>query len=79
LDFPRDASATGRLKPGEGLQETAVTEQLLSVSRSSVREAFRQLDARSDRGLFHLRFQALDEVPESVMLSTQQSCRRCAR
>jgi DNA-binding GntR family transcriptional regulator len=43
VDILRDAIVTGRLKPGEHLKETAVAEQL-SVSRSPVREAFRQLE-----------------------------------
>lgn len=43
VDILRDAIMTGQLAPGERLKETAVAAQL-SVSRSPVREAFRQLE-----------------------------------
>ena len=70
MDFPRDASVTGMPKPGEDLQETTVAEQV-SGSRSSVREAFRQLDARSDPDLFHKCFQALEECQRASILIMQ--------
>jgi DNA-binding GntR family transcriptional regulator len=43
VDILRDAIVSGRLKPGEHLRETIIADQL-SVSRSPVREAFRQLE-----------------------------------
>jgi DNA-binding GntR family transcriptional regulator len=43
VDIIRDAIVSGGLKPGEHLKETAIANQL-SVSRSPVREAFRQLE-----------------------------------
>lgn len=43
VDMIRDAIVSGRLKPGEHLKETALAEQM-SVSRSPVREALRQLE-----------------------------------
>jgi DNA-binding GntR family transcriptional regulator len=43
VDILRDAIVSGRLLPGEHLKENAIAEQL-SVSRSPVREAFRQLE-----------------------------------
>lgn len=42
-DKLRTAIATGKLKPGEHLKETDIAAQM-SVSRSPVREAFRQLE-----------------------------------
>jgi DNA-binding GntR family transcriptional regulator len=43
VDMIRDAIVSGRLKPGEHLKETVLAEQM-SVSRSPVREALRQLE-----------------------------------
>ena len=43
LDMIRDAIMTGKLKPGEHLKEAVLAEQM-SVSRSPVREALRQLE-----------------------------------
>jgi DNA-binding GntR family transcriptional regulator len=43
VNIIRDAIMSGRLKPGEHLKETLIAEQM-SVSRSPVREAFRQLE-----------------------------------
>lgn len=43
VDILRDAIVSGQLRPGEHLKENAVAGQL-SVSRSPVREAFRQLE-----------------------------------
>lgn len=43
VDILRDAIVTGKFAPGEHLKETLVADQL-SVSRSPVREAFRQLE-----------------------------------
>ena len=43
VDMIRDAIVTGKLKPGEHLKETILAEQM-SVSRSPVREALRQLE-----------------------------------
>jgi len=42
-DMLRDAITSGKLKPGEHLKETELAEQM-SVSRSPVREALRQLE-----------------------------------
>lgn len=43
VDMIRDAIMTGKLKPGEHLKETVLAKQM-SVSRSPVREALRQLE-----------------------------------
>lgn len=43
VDILRDAIVSGQLRPGEHLKENAIAAQL-SVSRSPVREAFRQLE-----------------------------------
>ncbi len=43
VDILRDAIINGKLQPGEHLKESAIATQL-SVSRSPVREAFRQLE-----------------------------------
>jgi len=43
VDMIRDAIVTGKLSPGERLKENDLAEQM-SVSRSPVREAFRQLE-----------------------------------
>ncbi len=43
VDIIRDAIMSGKLKPGEHLKENAIADQLY-VSRSPVREAFRQLE-----------------------------------
>ena len=43
VDMIRDAIVTGQLKPGERLKESALARQM-SVSRSPVREALRQLE-----------------------------------
>jgi DNA-binding GntR family transcriptional regulator len=43
VDMIRDAIITGKLKPGEHLKETVLAKQM-SVSRSPVREALRQLE-----------------------------------
>ena len=43
VDMIRDAIVTGQLKPGERLKESLLASQM-SVSRSPVREALRQLE-----------------------------------
>jgi DNA-binding GntR family transcriptional regulator len=43
VDMLRDAIVTGKLKPGERLKENGLASQM-SVSRSPIREAFRQLE-----------------------------------
>jgi DNA-binding GntR family transcriptional regulator len=43
VDMIRDAIVTGQLKPGERLKESALARQM-SVSRSPIREALRQLE-----------------------------------
>lgn len=43
VDMIRDAIVTGKLKPGERLKENGLAHQM-SVSRSPIREAFRQLE-----------------------------------
>ncbi len=43
VDMLRDAIMSGKLKPGEHLRENALAEQM-SVSRSPIREALRQLE-----------------------------------
>ena len=43
VDMIRDAIMSGKLKPGEHLKEAAIADQM-SVSRSPVREALRQLE-----------------------------------
>ena len=43
VDMIRNAIITGKLKPGEHLKEAAIADQM-SVSRSPVREALRQLE-----------------------------------
>jgi DNA-binding GntR family transcriptional regulator len=43
LEMLRDAIVSGKLEPGEHLKENEIAEQM-SVSRSPVREAFRQLE-----------------------------------
>jgi DNA-binding GntR family transcriptional regulator len=68
----RDAIVTGRIKPGDHLKEGEISEQM-GVSRSPVREAFRQLEQEGliesvpNRGVFVKKFDA-KEIEEIFTL-----------
>jgi DNA-binding GntR family transcriptional regulator len=61
VDMLRDAIIDGRPKPGEHLKESYIADQM-SVSRSPIREALRQLEQEGlivsipNRGCFVRRF-----------------------
>ena len=68
----REAIVHGRLKPGDHLKENEISEQM-SVSRSPVREAFRQLEQEGliesipNRGVFVKKYNA-NEIEEIFRL-----------
>jgi len=65
VDILRDAIVSGQLRPGEHLKENTVAAQL-AVSRSPVREAFRQLEQEglivsiANQGSFVISFDEVD-------------------